>query len=728
MAQMMRARSTPLRLHVYQSQYGAVNTETQQAMMKLLRTVPAAGTASQPGTASVGRRVGSKNENVEWTHVSDMHISTVLQALDELPFDVCRYIPEYVHPAARHGEHLRVPCVVLPSSHQKYVQNICIWRQQWRCNGACGCVPYLSRPCRVLVKLESYAQTPTQVSMFRNTLASPCLEAHEHCGPSNAASYHVPERRRLPRTTKLEISESVRKKQTAAQYLSEKRGQAMWAHTASQSGVPLTSQALRQVDFSNTRTHPNQQQISAHFRRATTRLRLHKNDAEAVTNIARNLSGLPGFFVFHQQGTSDRPELLVITREELALQAIKSHHVVGWDAGHGLNAYGYKHWEHVSVQEVDGSLKGIPTAFCSSSDGSTVTQTVLLVHLYAYFKKVARKAGMTFIAPSGVVIDKDRTSNQAWRRVFPNICIIYCLYHLNTWLNPVLRTKANGVPDKDHQKIRNQIYKMMSAQTEQAFENLLDRYTTEWGVKYPVFLSVFEAALVDDPAWKDTWVEFTRQHLPHALLAVCRTNMLTEAAIRWTKYVSFDGRHNKRMDLYIMELINKSAYFLVESAQRTSGLLSVKPKQKKAKDNAVLDGERLFADGCVSPSPGETGVHIVRHESVHYIVRRVALGSSSVNLYACSCPSYTRRREQCSHIVAVKKYCGHWHAVAVDSLAGRPAQIVPRARAPDNHTYKRFRADMKAVQIPGRRSGRASKRSLSAREREDRLHAEQRQG
>jgi hypothetical protein len=407
-----------------------------------------------------------------------------------------------------------------------------------------------------------------------------------------------------------------------------------------------------------------------------------------------------------------------VSREELALEAIKSYQIIGWDAAHGLNAYGHKHWEHVNVQQRDGSLVGVSTAFCSSSDGSAASQGIMLHQLYTYFRMIALKHNVVFMEPMAVVIDKDLTSNQAWRRQFPAICVIYCLYHLYTWLWPVLRTKSNGVPESAHQRIKAQMVKMSAATTKEVFDGLWEKYSTEWGQKWPAFLAVFEVALMDDPMWRDTWVEYQRQHLPS--LAVCRTNMLTEAAIRWTKYVQFGGKHNKRMDVYIIEMLNKGAYFIVESAHRAAGLLDVKPKQKKPQDEAVVEGDRLFSQRAVTKEQ-DSGIHLVQDGLLQFVVRQQQVGESKITLFECTCTPYTRYRKQCSHIIAVKKFMGIWRATQVENLGGRPATMQPRERQPVGKTYKRWR-DMPALKTPGRPQGRNNKRSLTARARQERLH------
>jgi hypothetical protein len=726
-----QVRRAPLPLHVYQAHGGTVAAETQQAKLKLLKSAhvpkPRAAAAPPPPPWRIGRLPGVPNEEVQWRRISDVHITKVHEALDDLSFDVCRHRPPWVHPGTCHGEHLKVPCVVLPASHEKYDKNICIWREVWRCNGGCGCVSFrqpsgTERPCRVLVKFETYAKTPTQVSMFRNTLASQYVEAHEHCGPDMSAQYHEPVKRRLSRELKKDISQAATKKQTAAQYLAAQRGRASWARTAAQNGVPLTPQALQQADFSNRRVHPNQQQVSDQFRRQAARGKVHLHDATAVDTITRGLSALAGFFVFHRPGSATEPEILVISREELAVEAIKSYQVVGWDAGHGLNAYGHKHWEHVNVQQHDGSHKGIPTAFCSTSDDSRETQYTALQHLYAYFQTVAATHKLPFRYPLAALIDKDIKSNQAWRQLVHNICIIYCLWHFNMWLTPVLNTKDNGVHESQHFRVKAQIDKMRRATSKEVFESLWAKYKSEWGMLYPVFLTIFEDALMNKD-WGDTWLECYRQHLPHELIAVFRTNMLTESQMRFTKMVQFCGKHNKRLDKYILEMINKGAYFAVESIQRSEGLLKVKAKQKKATDNAVTHGQSLYLQGRVSD---KGDAHFVDDGHLQFVVRQVRIQESKALFFSCTCPAYTGKRDQCAHIVATKKFIGVWRpTVARDGdNGGRPANIQPREQAPSGRTYKRLREDMEPVKVPGRKLG-STKRTLSAAQRQERLGASQ---
>ena len=184
-------------------------------------------------------------------------------------------------------------------------------------------------------------------------------------------------------------------------------------------------------------------------------------------------------------------------------------HVVGLDAGHGVDAYGFKIWELVGKHARTGS--GVPCVIIWSSDGSQSTQFEFLTESKALVEDVVRglfpsDPDWSWI-PSAASIDKDIKSLLALRRVWPNIMIIYCLFHLCQWLYPILRTAALGVPDDKVDDVAFQFRSLANLPTKALFDARWTELRAEWGQLYPSFLIILIKALFNDH-WKTTWPIF----------------------------------------------------------------------------------------------------------------------------------------------------------------------------------------------------------------------------
>jgi hypothetical protein len=425
-----------------------------------------------------GRKRGSGQiTRTQWVHVANVDLKAIDCFLDELQFDTCVY-SHYLHPRAQHGTFRMVPCIVLPGA----VKNTCLVRRVLRCSGACKCEAYGKLPCRVMVKLEIFSAEPNCWVISRNHNTVPVSESSEHA-PANPSAFQ-PGKRRMSLALKAEIETAVTNRVSPAKFLASKSNDALMANTAVQNGLPVTEATRRIADLKDTKYHPPQHRVYQSFKDAKKRRRIHQNDAHSFDTMTRQLSGLHGWTVVHQQGSPTQDEVVVLVRKELALHAIQSCMGFGWDASASLNSYGFKHWELTAMSTVDGSLKGVSIAVATSSGTSTRTQTFLVECILSSITRVGVEEGVlargVIFRPTVVCIDKDACSKDAWKSVCPDIVVIYCLWHLNNWLTPVLATKENGVPLSDRARVRAEIMKLAAARTEVVFNELLDKYRARW--------------------------------------------------------------------------------------------------------------------------------------------------------------------------------------------------------------------------------------------------------
>jgi hypothetical protein len=317
--------------------------------------------------------------------------------------------------------------------------------------------------------------------------------------------------------------------------------------------------------------------------------------------------------------------------------------------------------------------------------------------------------------PLACSIDKDKASLLALRSVWPDIVIIYCLYHLLVWLNTLLRTLVYGVSSDDAALIMFAFREMACQELESDFNERWLTLASDLYFRFPMLFTRIKRALFCE-AWKDTWPAWVRHtaNLPLEVLVTVRSNMLSEAAIKFTKYNVLHGVRNKRKDILLDKLLfTKLAFHEVEAAHAIAGLThSQRWRQKLATPSARAAGKDMAQSGVQLKRTCANGWQ-------HFSVTSVSRPDHrwAVVLYprfgTCDCPVGHVLGVSCKHIEACRFYLRRH----VTNGGGRPARLKPREAAPEGHTYLAYGC-MLPVSKPGRkRQGRASQGSLAKRAR-----------
>ena len=168
-------------------------------------------------------------------------------------------------------------------------------------------------------------------------------------------------------------------------------------------------------------------------------------------------------------------------------------------------------------------------------------------------------------SPYSAVIDKDSNSLHALRLVWPNITVTYCLFHLCMWLCIKVRDSALKVGSVDEQhKVTLQFRHLACIDNKAEFDATWRALRAEWNQSQPILLRVIEKALFCED-WKHTWPVWVRQtavipgtserSIPDAVIKTLKTNLLSEAAMKWTKYTLLNGVRNRRKDVLAEKVI-----------------------------------------------------------------------------------------------------------------------------------------------------------------------------
>ena len=308
--------------------------------------------------------------------------------------------------------------------------------------------------------------------------------------------------------------------------------------------------------------------------------------------------------------------------------------------------------------------------------------------------------------PRCATIDKDKYSFAALRRVWNDILIVYCLWHLLVWLYGKLRSATFGIPSNLIDDIAYRFRQMACSQTKVSFDNKWTILRIELGQLYPSFLLTLQKALFT--TWKDTWPLWVRfsADLPLEIIQTLKTNMLSEATIKFTKYTVLSGIRNKRKDILIEKLLfSKLGFHEIESAHARAGLVPPVFRQKRPTPAARSAGEILATeiDGVRQESIDNNGYIEYSVQSSHPLVRWTVVIRST--FATCDCPIGRNLGSSCKHIQAC--------LISSRAARGRPSRIRPRESAPSGGTYPAY-GQMKAINKPGRKrkvrsDGRAQK-------------------
>ena len=724
------SRSSLLPLSVYSSDYKTHKLQEIALIRDELLGKSASPPPPEPITATTNRkrkRMRKCNETTfkpdsilircingdEWVQTGKVDIAHGDASLDRLDWIAQAHKGDQVHPHAFSSVRACVPCPTLGwDQHGRMLHpDVIVATRSFRCAGLNGCEPHGKHKCCVRMKHILFNRDPCKWTVWRfkppscdscgSLVSSVVDEGQFHC-PSNPSSYRaVPTTRPLGRELKKDIRIAVAVGQTAAKFLMSERTKSFVVKIAMQNGVDVSSSNSKLCIYDDARFNPSRSKVARYFACERARTRLHKDDATACKMFMQRVSTLSGVVAWHQVGNDEQAEITILTTStllELALTAAAI--VIGLDAGHGIDAYGHKSWEITGRNPRTGS--GVPLAMISTSDGATVTQCTFLAK-FKYMAEVnAVRRGLrppTFVfAPVAATIDKDILSLHALRDVWPNILIVYCLFHLLMWLFQTLHTKCYGVARDDVQSLAMMFRSLANQPTESEFDQRWRSLSRYLGGRYPSLLLKLNAALFNDE-WVHTWPVWVRyaarlpcgsRAIPDVIIRVLKSNMLSEAAVRWTKYIMLNGVRNHRKDKFLEKsLFGKLANYEVESAHIAAGLQVARTssgrgtRQKLSTSTARARGVQLARDGNVRLEFTE---HAVRHYSV---LSSDATIRWEVVMHAdhpvCECPQSFAMNACCKHINAVRAYCG--------VLLREPAESEPiptREAAPAGSVYRTY--------------------------------------
>jgi hypothetical protein len=397
-----------------------------------------------------------------------------------------------------------------------------------------------------------------------------------------------------------------------------------------------------------------------------------------------------------------------------SLYSLPGLYLVGWDAGHGVDQYGHKHWEVSGRSESVGS--GVPLAVVNTSDGSQLTQETAFREFRRMVNDQAAADGLQLDwNPRCWTIDKDSNSLRAIKNVFgADTLVAWCLFHLLVWLYCELRRTSNGVPADVVDSVAFEFRRVACEPDKASFVSGWADLRARWGQTYPLLLLILNQALLGE--WEETWPMYVRYEattadgeplLPYGVIRATKTNMLSEAAVKYTKYTVLSGVRNRRKDHLLAKLLwRKLGAAEVDTAHRNAGYVRcvsrIKLPTQAARAKGIALANQPGAVNRVRPREGQS------HPCYSVMSRTTPVIRWEVILHpmypSCDCPMHTSLGDACKHIMAAKYY----EDPSVFGSTGRPAAIQPRERAKPR-VYRQFREGLPAIAKPGPKARSISK-------------------
>uniref|UniRef100_A0A8D8PZ63 MULE transposase domain-containing protein n=1 Tax=Cacopsylla melanoneura TaxID=428564 RepID=A0A8D8PZ63_9HEMI len=273
------------------------------------------------------------------------------------------------------------------------------------------------------------------------------------------------------------------------------------------------------------------------------------------------------------------------------------------DGTHGLNAYDFILHTILSVDEYG---HGVPLAFLFSNRKDTGTLAV-------FFQKVHEVCGE--IRTNIFMTDDDPAYYNAWRNVMGEAeHQLLCAWHiLKNWNEKIRKT----IPEGERAMLFGILRGLLMETSEDRFTVLLHSFLQKMGTdsQKQEFLNYFKTYYVNRP---HAWAYCYRKKLG------INTNMHLEALHKKIKYVYFDGKVVKRIDLAINVLMKITRDIIFERMTKIAKKTDCKKMQHiRRAHTASLD---------------ITGDMIVKEGNDHWKVRSQKAGFYDVKRINSVCP------------------------------------------------------------------------------------------
>ncbi|KAL1450403.1 hypothetical protein WDU94_002774 [Cyamophila willieti] len=394
------------------------------------------------------------------------------------------------------------------------------------------------------------------------------------------------------------------------------------------------------------------------------RTKCHEDDATSVKLWVDQNTGPEGpVLLFKEQGVEkygmDKEDFMlgIMTPFQKSMMSQLGPKLICVDGTHGLNAYDFILHTILSVDEYG---HGIPLAFLFSNRKDTNT-------IQIFFQKVQEACGT--MKTNIFMTDDDPAYYNAWRNVMGEADHqLLCAWHiLKNWNEKI----KNTIPQEERVMIFEILRNIMKETSEDRFHVLLNAFLQKMGTdsKKQVFLDYFKKHYVNRA---HVWAYCYRTKLG------INTNMHLEALHKKIKYVYFDGKVVKRIDLAINVMMKITRDIIFERMIKVAKNVDTRKMQqiRRAHKASLEISEDM----------------IVMEESNHWKVESQKGGFYDVMRInaACSesfCPLTCSQCKVCVHMFECNCFdhllyvniCKHIHAVVIsEELEVLPVQLRDR--------------------------------------------------
>ena len=389
--------------------------------------------------------------------------------------------------------------------------------------------------------------------------------------------------------------------------------------------------------------------------------RKHTNDQQSVhawiTEWEQSESNPVLFYKLQGHDYTDEEDLNLTTDDfivilqspfQKTLAKKFAHKGVCCDATHGTTAYDFK---LTTLLVMDEFGEGVPIAWCLSNHED-------FTHMCVFFKMIKRNCGR--LSPKWFMTDIAPQFYNAWVAVNSGSRPqqLYCTWHVDKAWREELRKKVGNLDTE------SEIYKMLRTilgqPNEKSFHEHLNIFTSKIGSvdNAEEFLNYFKH---DWLPRRQNWAYYHRAGLG------INTNMFVEAFHRVFKYNYLNGKHNKRVDVCLLQLVKfardmafkraikllkrKDNYRLKEIKKRHGRSLEMSLKNVAVVgDNAwevksANSNYNTYSVSCVSKS--------CQNENCQ---ERCTECNVCIHQYSCNCPDSLITHSICKHIHLVRRY------------------------------------------------------------------------
>lgn len=324
-----------------------------------------------------------------------------------------------------------------------------------------------------------------------------------------------------------------------------------------------------------------------------------------------------------------------------------AHKGVCCDATHGTTAYDFK---LTTLLVIDEFGEGVPVAWCLSTHED-------FTHMCVFFKMIKRTCGP--LQPRWFMSDIAPQFYNAWVAINGNIPQhLYCTWHVDKAWREELRKKVGDL------EMESQVYKMLRTILEQPDEKTFDDHSkimiekTSENEKTTEFLRYYTHDWLPK---RRHWAYYHRAGLG------INTNMFVEAFHRVFKYNYLNGKHNKRVDVCLLQLVKfardmafKRAIKLLKHKD-SYRLKEIKKRHQKSLElpltNVTVTGENAW--NVKSATCGNNTYNVsCAAESCPYenCQERCIECNVCVHQFDCNCPDSLITHTICKHIHLVGRH------------------------------------------------------------------------